>query len=60
MHREEKKTVHSTFLTKFCKPSHSYSRPVILEQHFDSSRKNPRKSSTIPDNYKEKTSFNGK
>ena len=30
------------------------------EQHFDSTRKNPRKSSKIPDYYKGKTSFNDK
>ena len=37
-----------------------YQRPVILEQHCDSSRKNLRNTSKIPDYYKRKTSFNVK
>ena len=65
MHRVENKTAPSIFFTKFCKPLYSYSTNfsahnfINLEQHFDSSRKNPRKSSKIQDNYEVKT-FNDK
>ena len=49
-----------TFKLKRSKYRVSIRGPLLWKKHFDSSRKNPRKSSKIPDYYKGKTSFNDK
>ena len=76
MHRVENKTAPSIFLTKFCKPSHSYPTNFSAHNFLVPPLKlkkvgieflletryfgTTRKSSKIPENYKGKTSFNDK